>query len=126
MTWCLEGEHAASEFPGVQVVDGLLDVLHRIGAGDQLVELQTACLVQVDDHRDVGAGPGRAVPAAHDRLVHVHPGHEERGLGRCRWHTEDAPAAAPTQAVDGVADDGRMADALEGEVDPVGDDGFYG
>src|SRR4051812_2900087 len=110
----------------MQVVDGLLDVLHRIGTGYQLVELQAPGLVEVDDHRDVGTGPGRAVAAAHDRLVHVHAGDEKGGLGGGRRHAEDDAAAAPPEAVDGVADDGRVSDTLESEVDAVGDDGLDG
>ena len=63
---------------------------------------------------------GAAVAAAHDRLVVVERVDHEARLGAELGHAEQDALAAPVEQVDGVADQGRVADALEGVVDAVG------
>ena len=65
-------------------------------------------------------GPGRAVAAAEDRLVVVEVVDHEAGLGAELGHAEQRERAAPVEQVDALADQGRVADALEDVVDAVG------
>src|SRR5438876_254920 len=66
-----EGEAAAREPPGAQIVERGGELVERIAARDELVDLEPAAEVEVGEHREVAARAGRAVAAAEDRLVLV-------------------------------------------------------
>ena len=116
-----DGEHAPVELAGVHVVEALLDVGEVVDLAHHLVEQQAAVEVEADEQRDVVVGPGGAVAAAEDRLVVVERVHHEAGLGAELRHAEQHQVAAPVEEVDRLADQGRVPDALEDVVDPVGE-----
>src|SRR5689334_3257186 len=66
-----EGEHAAREAPGTQVVERGRELVERVAARDELVDLEPTAEVEVGEHREVAARAGGAVAAAEDRLVLV-------------------------------------------------------
>src|SRR5213593_904020 len=104
-----EGEDAAREPPAAQVVE-------RVAARDELVDLEPAAEVEVGEHREIAARPGGAVAAAEDRLVLVEGvDHEVERRADLR-HADDGERAARTERVERLADDGEAADRLEGVV----------
>src|SRR5881392_1647915 len=104
-----EGEDAAREPPGAQIVE-------RGAARDELVDLEPAAEVEVGEHREVAARAGRAVAAAEDRLVLVEGvDHEVEPRADLR-HADDGERAARAERVERLADDREVADRLEGVV----------
>src|SRR5690242_16227728 len=57
-------DDSARDFAGVHGGEGFVDLVEAPLAGDELVELEGAGEVEVDQAREVGAGAGRAVEAA--------------------------------------------------------------
>src|SRR5438046_8812878 len=94
-----EGEDAAREPPGAQIIERSGELVERVAARDELVDLEPAAEVEVGEHREVAARAGRPVAAAEDR----------RGLGQ-----GGAPAAGRR---DGVRpDDAGASGARAGAV----------
>src|SRR5438094_287356 len=111
-----EGEDAAREPPGAQVVERGGELVERVAACDEVVELEPAAEVEVGEHREVAARAGRAVAAAEDRLVLVEGvDHEVEPRADLR-HADDGERAARAERVERLADDGEVADRLEGVV----------
>src|SRR5947199_10206788 len=111
-----EGEDAAREPPAAQVVERGGELVERVAARDELVDLEPAAEVEVGEHREIVARPGGAVAAAEDRLVLVEGvDHEVERRADLR-HADDGERAARTERVERLADDGEAADRLEGVV----------
>src|SRR5881409_2640646 len=94
-----EGEDAAREPPGAQIVD-----------------LEPAAEVEVGEHHEVAARAGRAVAATEDRLVLVEGVDHEVEPRADLGHADDGERAARAERVERLADDGEVADRLEGVV----------
>ena len=62
-------DDAAHVLAGEQVVVALVDLVQRVGAGDDLVELEVAGLVEPEDLRDVGGRVAVAEQAALEGLA---------------------------------------------------------
>src|SRR6266566_1747138 len=108
-----EGEDAAREPPGAQIVERGGELVERVAARDELVDLEPAAEVEVGEHREIAARAGRAVAAAEDRLVLVEGmDHEVEPRADLR-HTDDGERAARAER---LADDREVADRLEGVV----------
>src|SRR5437867_12493444 len=111
-----EGEDAARQPPGAQIVERGGELVERVAARDELVDLEPPAEIQVCEHREVAAGAGGPVAAAEDRLVLVegvdHEGERRAGLR----HADDGERAARAEGVEGLTDDGEVADRLEGVV----------
>src|SRR2546427_11682905 len=89
-----EGEDAAREPPGAQIVERGGELVERVAARDELVDLEPAAEVEVGEHREVAARAGRAVAAAEDRLVLVEGvDHEVEPRADLR-HADDGERAA--------------------------------
>ncbi len=56
-----EGDDAAKRFAGLQGVVGLVDLLDRVAAGEQLIQLEAAGPIEIDQPRNVGLRRRRAV-----------------------------------------------------------------
>src|SRR5881628_1939295 len=111
-----EGEDAARQPPGAQIVERGGELVERVAARDELVDLEPAAEVEVGEHREVAARAGRAVAAAEDRLVLVEGvDHEVERRADLR-HADDGERAARAEGVERLADDGDAADRLEGVV----------
>src|SRR3989442_2774014 len=111
-----EGEDAAREPPGAQIVERGGELVERVAARDELVDLEPAAEVEVGEHREVAARAGRAVAAAEDRLVLVEGmDHEVEPRADLR-HADDGERAARAERVERLVDDGEVADRLEGVV----------
>src|SRR6185369_7532503 len=65
----VEHDHAAGHLTGPQRGEALVDLVERVGTADQLVDLEPAVEVEVDQLREVHVGPHRAVHRALDRLL---------------------------------------------------------
>src|SRR5262245_2020208 len=113
-------EHPAVELAVVQVVEGLADLVERVHLADHVVEQQAAVLVEGDQQGDVVVRPGRPVPTAENGLVVVEVVDHEAGLGPQLGHPEQRERPAPVEEVDALADEGRVADALEHVVQARG------
>src|SRR5205814_7831896 len=111
-----EGEDAAREPPGAQIVERGGELVERVAARDELVDLEPAAEVEVGEHREVAARAGRAVAAAEDRLVLVEGvDHEVEPRADLR-HADDGERAARAERLERLADDREVADRLEGVV----------
>src|SRR5881396_3856101 len=111
-----EGEDAAREPPATQIIERSGELVERVAARDELVDLEPAAEVEVGEHREVAARAGRPVAAAEDRLVLVEGvDHEVERRADLR-HADDGERAARTERVERLADDGEAADRLEGVV----------
>src|SRR5438093_2728889 len=111
-----EGEDAAREPPSAQIVERGGELVERVAARDELVDLEPAAEVEVGEHREVAARAGRAVAAAEDRLVLVEGvDHEVEPRADLR-HADDGERAARAERLERLADDGEVADRLEGVV----------
>src|SRR5207249_4470806 len=111
-----EGEDAAREPPATQIIERSGELVERVAARDELVDLEPAAEVEVGEHREVAARAGRPVAAAEDRLVLVEGvDHEVERRADLR-HADDGERAACAERVERLADDGEVADRLEGVV----------
>src|SRR5437660_5272387 len=111
-----EGEDAAREPPATQIIERSGELVERVAARDELVDLEPAAEVEVGEHREVAARAGRPVAAAEDRLVVVEGvDHEVEPRADLR-HADDGERAARAERVERLADDGEVADRLEGVV----------
>ena len=89
--------------------------------GDQLVEHQLAREVQLDHERDVVVGTGRPVAATEQPPVDVGQRvHVDGHLGALGRDADGQRVAAPVEDVEGVAQHGRVPDAVERPVDAAG------
>src|SRR4051812_10143889 len=113
-----EREYAAGrELAGLEVVHGGLHVLERIARRHQLVELEPALSVEVDIAAHISLRLRRPIAAAEHGLVEIHGCDVERDLSRRLGYAEHYARAAPVEQLDRRADQGDVADALEGVVD---------
>src|SRR5215510_7805755 len=65
----VEDHHAAGHLAAGEVPEALVDLGERVGPADQLVDLQAAVHVEVDQPREVDVRPHRAVHGAPDALL---------------------------------------------------------
>jgi hypothetical protein len=110
-----ELDHGADRLAGVHEIEGLVDALERQLVRDQRVDLDPLVHVPVDDLRHVGAtagaAEGRALPhPTGDELER--PGRDL--LARARHADDHAHAPAAVAALERLAHQLDVADALEG------------
>src|SRR5690606_1078507 len=112
--------HGTDALAGVHQVEGSVDVIEGHGVGDEVVDIDLALHVPVDDPGHVGAAPGAAEGAAPP-----HPAGDqlERAGGNLLAGAGDADDAALAPALvaafQGLAHHLDVADALEAVVHPA-------
>jgi len=95
-----------------------VELLHRVGLGHQLVELQLAVQVELGVGGDVVLGAHRSSPAPDQPALDVDEvGDRNRELDPGPRDAHRDTGATPVQDVERRAQHGGMTDALEGPVD---------
>ena len=103
----------------MHLVHDLTEPVERPRQGDQLVEHEQPGLVQVDHQRDVVVGPGRAVAAPEEAAIDVGQRVDiDRNLRAAGRDADGDGVACPVEAVQGTAEHGGVADAIEGPRHP--------
>src|SRR3984893_11455425 len=69
MRGSVEHHDAAGDLSGSQRLEAVVDLIELVGAADELVELEPAVEVELDETREVDRRPHRAVHAALERLL---------------------------------------------------------
>src|SRR5689334_22517161 len=90
----LQREDAARQAPALQIVERGREIVERVAARDELVDLETPAEVEVGEHREVLPRARRAVAASEDRLVLVERVHDEVELRPELRHADDGERAA--------------------------------
>src|SRR5262245_15126046 len=113
----VEHHHAAGHLAGRERREALVDVLQPVGPADQLVELEPALHVEVDQARKVDDGADRAVERALQRfLLQRHRVRRDRRARGRRRHADDHRGAPGTNGVDDLQRRRLAADGVEGVV----------
>src|SRR5665213_1751946 len=109
--------HRADRLAFVHQVEGVVDLVERHGVGDEVVDVDLAVHIPVDDFRDIGAAAraaegGAAPDAAGDEM--------ERARGDFMTGRRDADddrfAPAAVAAFERLPHDVHIADAFKGEI----------
>src|SRR5262245_2595258 len=98
----VEHDHTAGDLPAGEIAEALVDVGQRIGPAHQLVHLEPAFHVEVDEPREVDVGPYRTIHRAADALLLE--GHHVRSDGRPHVHGGHAHDDRGAARADGVDD----------------------
>src|SRR5205085_12564181 len=97
---CLQREDAARKTARLQILERGGELVERVAAGDELVDLQPAGQVEVREHREVAAGTRRPLAAAQDRPVLVGPVHDEVELRAELRDADDGERAARAERLE--------------------------
>src|SRR5437867_1441611 len=111
-----EHEDAARELAGLERLDRAADLLERVAARDELVDLEPPAEVELGQHREVPPRPRGPVAAAEDRLVLIERLHDELRARTELRHADDRARAPRAERVERLADHAHVADRLEGIV----------
>src|SRR5207245_10176912 len=119
-----EADGAARRLPGPQQLAPLVDLLERVRPADQLVELQPAVEVELDELWEIDGRADRAVERALERLLleRHRVGRDRRPRGH-RRHADDDGGATGADRVEDLERGGLAPDRVEGVVGPWGPGG---
>src|SRR5258706_5809957 len=81
-----EDQHTARAQTGTQIIEGLIQLLQRDPASDQLIQRQLATQIMADQNRDVAVQIRRPEIAALDRLLADERARVERDPGTAGQH----------------------------------------
>src|SRR2546426_5258887 len=113
----VERENGPGDLAGLHRAKRLVDVVQPAPPRDHLVEQQAALAVELEVAGDVRAEAVRAHPRSLDLALRANRHPRELDLCIGRQHADDRRGAADGQALDGLADQRRVPDRLEGVVD---------